>query len=270
MSESAGNQGVSDVLYPMLQNTDLSLQNPSSASPSMASFPFRAAEILERVADAFLVLDADWRIVYANREACRINQKRLEEFLGKTHWEEWPAAVGTELESQYRRAMVEQADVHFEHRYVAEPYDVWLEIDVYPSADGLSLFYRDISLRKKSEEALRTNERRFREMADAIPHIAWTTGADGSVEYYNQRWFDYSGLTLEQTRDWGWQEVIHPDDLERAGSVWRAAIAAGKVSEVEYRLRRVDGQYRWHLGRSAPVRDEVGAYCQVGRHRDGH
>lgn len=112
--------------------------------------------------------------------------------------------------------------------------------------------------RRQANAALRESEGRFRQMADAIPHIAWTTDTAGAVEYYNQRWHDYSGLDFEQTRNWGWEAMVHPDDLERAGGVWRNALASGSVSEVEYRLRRADGEYRWHLGRSVPVRDEAG------------
>ena len=116
--------------------------------------------------------------------------------------------------------------------------------------------------RDRAEAALRESEARLRTMADAIPHIAWTADPDGGVTYYNQRWYDYSGLTFERTRDWGWAEVIHPDDVEHAGGVRRAAVGAGVVIEVEYRLRRADGDYRRHLGRSVPVRDEAGQITQ--------
>ena len=127
---------------------------------------------------------------------------------------------------------------------------------------GFAKILRDATERRQVEAALRLSESRFRHMADAIPHIAWTTDAGGAIDYYNQRWYDYSGLDFERTRDWGWQAVIHPDDLGPAGGVWRAALAAGTVSEVEYRLRRADGSYRWHLGRSEPVRDEAGRIIQ--------
>jgi len=112
--------------------------------------------------------------------------------------------------------------------------------------------------RKRIEEALRESEARFRLMANAIPHIAWTTHSDGSVDYYNDRWYEYSGLTFEQTRNWGWEAAIHPDDLANAGGVWQTAIASGSISKVEYRIKRADGEYRWHLGRSEPIRDEAG------------
>ena len=127
---------------------------------------------------------------------------------------------------------------------------------------GFAKILRDATDRRQAEDALRVSERRFRHMADAIPHIAWTTDADGAIDYYNQRWYDYSGLDFERTRAWGWQAVIHPDDLAPAVAVWRTALGAGAVSEVEYRLRRADGSYRWHLGRSEPVRDEAGRIIQ--------
>ncbi len=126
------------------------------ALPDTRALEALALEALENVSDAFVALDAEWRIVYVNREACRINQKPRAAFIGRMHWDEWPGAVGTEIEHQLRRAHDEQTPVHFEHRYVSDPYDVWLDINAYPTAGGgLNLFYRDISARKAGEETLR-------------------------------------------------------------------------------------------------------------------
>jgi len=94
----------------------------------------RFTDLLESMSDAFVELDTDWRIVQLNSAAVRINGgKPISQLLGKICWEEWPAAVGSELEHQYRRAVLEQVPVHFEHHYLAAPmFDVWLEIHVYP------------------------------------------------------------------------------------------------------------------------------------------
>ncbi|WP_316436175.1 PAS domain S-box protein [Leptolyngbya sp. NK1-12] len=117
----------------------------------------RLTHLLEHMSDAFVALDQDWRIIYLNAAAERINHKPRAESLGKTHWEEWPASVGTAVEHQYRRAMAEQVPVHFEHRYYSAPdYDVWLEIYAYPSQDGLGIFYRDVTARKRTEAELQT------------------------------------------------------------------------------------------------------------------
>ena len=156
-------------------STTAPLQPPNNLLT--AQFERRAVNILERVADAFVALDSQWRILYANREACRINHKPLEEFQGQVHWEEWPGAVGTELERQFRRVMTEKVEAHFEHRYVSDPYDVWLEIDAYPADDGINLLYRDISERKRHEESMAAAYRRealLNQIGQAILQTAGT------------------------------------------------------------------------------------------------
>ena len=134
------------------QSTSVPNARTAPVRAAEAQLHLRAADILEWIADAFVLLDAQWHIVYANHKACCINQKPLETFVGRIHWEEWPAAVGTPLVSRFRRAMTDRVDVHFVHRYVSDPYDVWLETDAYPIEGGLSLFYHDMSARKRAEE----------------------------------------------------------------------------------------------------------------------
>ena len=96
-------------------------------------------------------------------------------------------------------------------------------------------------------------------MADTMAQIVWTARADGNLDYYNKRWFDYTGMTIEQTKDWGWKPVLHPDDLEQCVARWTHAFTTGEEYEVEYRFKRAsDGVYRWHLGRARPLRDSQG------------
>ena len=216
-----------------------------------------AARILESITDAFLALDAEWRFTYLNAPAERLLGRPRTGLLGRNIWEAFPEAVGSAFEQEYRRAVQEQVAVSFEEFFV--PLGAWFEVRAFPSGTGLAVYFQDISQRRRVEAEIRGNEERFHSMAETLPQIVWTTGPDGSVDYYNQRWYEYSGLTFEQTRDWGWEGVIHPEDLARAGGVWRNAVASGTVSEVEYRLRRADGEYRWHLGRSVPLRDHAGA-----------
>jgi len=119
---------------------------------------------------------------------------------------------------------------------------------------GLSLRWvlRDIRHRRLAEA------HRLRLMVDALPHIAWTTDAAGTIDFYNQRWDEYSGLTKAQTQAGGWEQVIHPDDWAQVEDRWRQAWEAGAPSELEYRLRRADGEYRWHRARAETVRDGAG------------
>ena len=122
----------------------------------------------------------------------------------------------------------------------------------------IALQGRLIDAQEKAAEALRESEARFHQMADAIPHLAWTAAPNGNIDYYNQRWYDYTGLIFEETGGWGWDRVVHPDDLENAAAIWRASLQLGEVSKVEYRLRRADGEFRWHLGRTEPIFDAGG------------
>jgi diguanylate cyclase (GGDEF)-like protein/PAS domain S-box-containing protein len=99
----------------------------------------------------------------------------------------------------------------------------------------------------------------FQQLADSMPQIVYTARADGWLDYCNQRWLDYTGLTLEQSQAWGSVVAIHPDDVPNVMDVWRRTVATGVTYGIEFRLRRAsDGAYRWHLGRGVPMRDGTG------------
>ncbi len=122
--------------------------------------------------------------------------------------------------------------------------------------DNARLF--EIAERERSQ--LEASEHRYRVLAEAIPQMVWTSTADGLADYFNQRWVDYTGLTLEESRGWGWQRTLHPDDVDATTETWTRSSQTGERYEVEYRMRRgSDGSYRWHLGRAFPLRDPDGA-----------
>ncbi|MCA1555963.1 MAG: PAS domain S-box protein, partial [Acidobacteria bacterium] len=103
------------------------------------------------------------------------------------------------------------------------------------------------------------SERYYRFLAESIPQIIWTARPDGFLDYFNQRWYDYTGMTREQSEGWGWEAVLHSDDVQPCVERWKQAIETGETYEIEYRFRRAsDGQYRWHLGRALPLRNEGG------------
>jgi formate hydrogenlyase transcriptional activator len=119
--------------------------------------------------------------------------------------------------------------------------------------------------RQRSQEALgsaldqiRNSEAKLRTIIDTIPVIAWCALPDGSGEFWNQRWHDYTGLSYEAARGWGWRAVIHPDDLDQLENKWRADLDSGQAGYVEGRLRRFDGEYRWFLFQYEPLRDVTG------------
>jgi PAS domain S-box-containing protein len=98
----------------------------------------------------------------------------------------------------------------------------------------------------------------IRLMVDAIPTLAWSARSDGSADFFNQSWLDYTGLSAEQAGDWGWTAALHPDDLRGLLEYWRSVLASGEPGEIEARLRRFDGVYRWFLFRATPSFDSDG------------
>jgi PAS domain S-box-containing protein len=109
----------------------------------------------------------------------------------------------------------------------------------------------------EAEEALRQSENRLRLVIGTIPTMAWSLLPDGTVDFVNQRWLEYTGLSLEEALADSIR-TIHPEDAPRVMEKWRRDMAAGEQCEYEIRLRRADGEYRWFLVRTVPLRDEQG------------
>ena len=122
-------------------------------------FDERLAQILERVTDAFIALDNDWRIVYVNRHAAAIFRRRAEDLIGRYVWAEFPESVAHPIASAYRRAAAEQVPVYIEAHY--ELLDRWYEHRIFPSPEGVSAFFQDVTERRRGEETLRTLSRRL-------------------------------------------------------------------------------------------------------------
>jgi len=111
----------------------------------------------------------------------------------------------------------------------------------------------------QAEKTRLASEEQYHALADAMPQIVWTARPDGTLDYYNKRWFDYTGTTLSQTEGRGWEMVLHPDDFPKSNSKWTEALRTGVTFETEYRFKRaIDGVYRWHLARAVPVYDDDG------------
>ncbi len=101
------------------------------------------------------------------------------------------------------------------------------------------------------------------QIADALPEMVWTANRDGLPEYFNKKYFDYTGKTFDELKSDGWKSILHPLDLERCSERWSKAVLDGEAYEIEYRLRRgSDGSFRWHIGRAHPVKDEGGNVLQ--------
>jgi PAS domain S-box-containing protein len=114
----------------------------------------------------------------------------------------------------------------------------------------------DIEDRKRAEDALRESEDRLRRIVDTIPAMVCSALPDGSVDFVNDRWLQYTGLSIEDSLGWRWTAAIHPDDTARTTDYWRTVLLSREPAEIEERLRRSDGEFRWFLCRYVPVRDE--------------
>ncbi|HEX6589715.1 MAG TPA: PAS domain S-box protein [Longimicrobiales bacterium] len=217
----------------------------------------QVATILESITDAFFAVDREWRFTYVNREAERLLQRTRDDLLGRNLWQEFGAALGTTFQREYERAMNEQTTVRFE-AYYPPPLDAWYDVRGYPTADGLSVYFSDITSRKQAEERLRESEERYRLLADMIPQYIWATDPDGYHTYFSRRWYEFTGMTLESSQGEGWAEKLHPDDRERTSARWQHSLRTGEPYSIEYRFLGANGEYRWFWGQAEAQRNEAG------------
>jgi PAS domain S-box-containing protein len=130
-----------------------------------------------------------------------------------------------------------------------------LHTDQVAGVDGVGLVVADETSRRRAEARLRRSEARLRNMVDSIPQLAWMTGPDGVVQWYNQRWYEFTGTSPSDMQGTGWRQVYHPDHVARVEASFRAAIEANAPWEDTFPLRGADGRYRWFLSRAMPLHD---------------
>jgi diguanylate cyclase (GGDEF)-like protein/PAS domain S-box-containing protein len=129
---------------------------------------------------------------------------------------------------------------------------------VLAAAIASSFFGRFMALQKTDLYVAQERELYFQTMAEAVPEIIWTASPNGEDDYFNQRCFDYTGMTFDQLAGSAWKQMIHPDDVDDCFAKWQTALRTGESYQVEYRLRGKDGTYRWFLGRANPIRNAGG------------
>ena len=127
--------------------------------------------------------------------------------------------------------------------------------DAVKNVVGSVMAQMDITAQIRMEAALRDSEAKFRTIANAMPQMVWSTLPDGYHDYFNQQWYDFTGMPDGSTDGKGWSDIFHPEDQARAWALWNHSLATGEVYEIQYRLRHHSGQYRWALGRALPVRN---------------
>jgi len=116
----------------------------------------------------------------------------------------------------------------------------------------------DITDNKAAEQRMAESEAKFRAIADSMPQMVWSTRPDGFHDYYNARWYEFTGVPAGSTDGEGWNDMFHPDDQQRARTSWRHSLETGQPYQIEYRLKHHSGEYRWTLGRAMPIIDADG------------
>lgn len=168
------------------------------------------------------------------------------------------------LGQQIDTALHERAELRVQYRVRTSSGDVvWILALGRVSGGGseplhLSGISIDVTDQRRAQEALAESEARFRAIADAMPQMVWSTTPDGLHDYYNARWYEFTGVPEGSTDGEGWNDMFHPDDQARAWERWRHSLETGEPYQIEYRLRHHSGEYRWTLGRALPIRDEKG------------
>jgi PAS domain S-box-containing protein len=218
---------------------------------------------VDHAGDALFVQDLEQgTIVDVNRQACESLGYTRQELIGDT-------AVAFHLESD--RAGIESAakraatgetvvDTHYHRRKDGTVFPVEASTSSFWYGGQRFLLHvsRDITERLRAEEAVRQSEKQLRDVIEGIPAIASTIRLDGSVEFMNRRWQEYTGMSSEASVGLGWRSAGHPKDIDHYVEKRRAALASGDPFEDEVRIRSRNGEYRWFLLRGVPLRDERG------------
>jgi PAS domain S-box-containing protein len=221
--------------------------------------------IVETVSEGIWAVDADQRTTFINARLAERLGYRPEELVGRPAWEiVFPEDIAEGDRRWAERSRGEEGEAEFRLR-CRDGAEVWFHAATSPIRDpdgrfaGAVGIFSDITERRRADEALRRSERQSRLLADTMPHIVWTATGEGQVDYFNGRWYEYTGLSPEETLSgMGWRSVVHPDDVGRLLDLRDPAVEVGQGFQADIRLRDREGNYRWHIVRSVPVCDESG------------
>ena len=236
----------------------------------------RAQEALQEGEERFRALvDASAQIVWTTDAEGAVveDSPSWRAFTGQTYeqWEGWGWLDAFHPEDRervaalWRKAVEEKTPLNTEYRihHVSGEWR-WTAVRAVPllapdgSIRGWVGMNTDITEAKRAEEARREAAERFRFLAESMPQKIFTARPNGDVDYFNRQWTEFTGLSFEEIRDWGWTQFIHPDDVEENVRRWRHSVETGEPFQFEHRFRRADGVYRWHLSRAHAMRDAEG------------
>lgn len=230
----------------------------------------REHELSEAIIDTapviVLLLGPDGRILRLNPFMERLTGWTLAEARGRDWFDTFlPARDRERIRGVFRQALGTER-THANVNPIVTRAGVEREIEWYDAPVrgaggeliGLLCVGKDVTAHKQAEEALRASERRWRDLAEALPQLVWTCAPDGRCDFLSRQWVEFTGRAEVGQLGYGWLDQVHPDDRDRLRSLWGESVAAGTTFDIEFRIRRADGAHRWFKTRAVPVRGADG------------
>ncbi|HLO88321.1 MAG TPA: GAF domain-containing protein [Nostocaceae cyanobacterium] len=248
---------------------ELMLQEQTARAASEAARN-RIANILASITDGFVALDQNWRFTYVNPQAEKLLQKKQDQLLDHNLWQVFPDLINTQFFHESYRAINLQISREFEYFY--PPLNSSFKIHIYPAKEGLSIYFQDITEKKKTAAALRESEQRWQLALQGNNDGIWDWNVQNNEVFFSQRWKEMLGYQDDEISNHldDWKQRVHPDDLPW---VWQAIEdhlqQKTPFYATEHRVRCKDGSYKWILDRGKALWNELGKTVRmVGSHTD--
>lgn len=217
----------------------------------------RTGAILEHLFDGFFTLDGEWRFTYINGQALRSLGLTKVDALGRTLWEALPSLKDSEFEKQYRKAMTDGEPVHFDTYWAWM--GRWIETHGYPSSDGLTVFFRDITERIQAAEALRRSEEKYRGIIETAQEGIWMIDTQACIALANRRLAELLGYQPEEMLGRYFHDFLYDEDRVLAQNLFERR-RTGVKEQVDFRFRHKNGQEVWTILASQPILDNSGRF----------